>query len=102
MPLFSSRFSHKKSPSRKLKPLSSLHRELNQTFDYNSSDERIKLDLDKQSISFDTKTGQWIDNRIALNEDLNEKMKELETSNELLLQENRLLKIKVEILLQMV
>ncbi|CAG2174753.1 unnamed protein product [Oppiella nova] len=101
MPLFSSKFSHKKSPSRKSKPLSSLHRELSQSFDYNSNNENIKLGLNEQLFSFDTKTGQWIHTN-ASQEDFSDKHKDLQTMNDLLVQENRLLKLKVEILIQMV
>ncbi|XP_054159640.1 protein chibby homolog 1-like [Oppia nitens] len=102
MPLFSNRFSYKKFPSRKLKPLSSLHRELSQSLDFNADNESIKLELGKQLLTFDTKSGQWIQSDDRKDKDISDKTKELETMNELLTQENRILRLKVEILIQMV
>ena len=100
MPLFSNRFSHKKYPIRKFKPLSSLHRELNQSVDQNSGSDVIKLQLDENLITFDQKVGQWVTSDKSL--DQNHKIKDFESMNKLILEENRLLKVKNEILLQMV
>ncbi|CAG2114360.1 unnamed protein product [Medioppia subpectinata] len=94
-------FSHKKTPLRKSKPLSSLHRELNQSFDYNSNNEIIKLDLNQRSIYFDTKSGEWVQTN-GPNGEMTETTQELHTINDVLVEENRLLKLKVEILMQMV
>jgi hypothetical protein len=108
MPLFSGKFAFKKSPARKLNPISLFNRELTQSytpFDYNSNEEPIKIELGKQILSFDTKIGEWITSNTSndlIKDSQLDKMNDLRNKNELLQQENRLLKLKLEILMQMV
>ncbi|XP_027306522.1 protein chibby homolog 1 isoform X2 [Anas acuta] len=100
MPLFGSTFSPKKTPPRKAASLSNLHlmdrstREIELGLEYGSP----AMNLAGQSLKFEN--GQWVAESGSFTGDRRE-MQRLRKRNQQLEEENNLLRLKVDILLDM-
>ncbi|NXW59618.1 CBY1 protein, partial [Eurystomus gularis] len=101
MPLFGSTFSPKKTPPRKCVSLSNLHlldrstREVELGLEYGTP----TMNLDGQSLKFEN--GQWVAEPGNFTGDRRE-MQRLLKRNQQLEEENNLLRLKVDVLLDMV
>lgn len=101
MPLFSSKFSAKKTPPRKSNSVSTLYRELDARqlreefgLDYGA----ISLKMGNKEFNFNEATGAWEDSQGCEASNGEERR----AVNQQLADENRLLKLKIEILTEMV
>ncbi|XP_045592419.1 protein chibby homolog 1 isoform X2 [Procambarus clarkii] len=98
--LFSRSFSPGKSPPRRSVSLSSLKRESDKTGQDISHDfSKIKLNIGGQNATFED--GEWISGGGSRGRMNNREVARLQQQNQTLLEENNLLKLKVELLLDM-
>lgn len=98
--LFGTSFSPGKSPPRRSVSLSSLRRESDKSGqDLSQEFNKIKLNIGGQNATFED--GEWVSEGSSKGRVSNREVARLRQQNQVLLEENNLLKLKVELLLDM-